>query len=274
MRVVELVIIWAPLRVSVAHTSELFSRGARKLVYLPTNSQEEAVSAIKRRNVRTPDLCVCLTYKHWFWWPVILASQSWQFGSSEPIYSPPRIRGLFVRLSSGPVVKNPHLHYRGYNKIQFSHPAMSNSLRPHGLQHTRLPCPSPTPGAYSNSCPSRRWCCPIISSSDIPFSSCFQSFSASGSFPRSQFFVSGDQIIGVLASVSVLQMNIQDCFPLGLTGLFPGLAVYGTHTCLLQHHSSKASILWHSAFFKVQLSHPYMTTGKTIPWLDGPLLAK
>lgn len=125
MCVVELVIIWAPgapsgwgsLKVSVAHTSELFSRGARKLVYLPTNSQEEAVSAIRRRNVSTPDLCVCLTYKHWFWGRIILASQSWQFGSSEPIYSPPRIRGLLVRLSSAPVVKNPHLHYRGYSSI-------------------------------------------------------------------------------------------------------------------------------------------------------------
>ena len=112
---------------------------------------------------------------------------------------------------------------------QFSCSVVSDSLWLHGLQHTRLPCPSPTPGAYSNSCPSRRWCCPIISSSDIPFSSCFQSFSASGSFPRSQFFVSGDQIIGVLASVSVLPMNIQDWCPSGLTGLI------SLQYCLVNH---------------------------------------
>ena len=84
---------------------------------------------------------------------------------------------------------------------------MSNSLWPHGLQHARLPCPSPTPGAYSNSCPSRQWCHPIISSSVVPFSACPQSFPASGSFPMSQFFASGGQSIGVSASTSVLPMN-------------------------------------------------------------------
>ena len=84
----------------------------------------------------------------------------------------------------------------------------------------RLPCPSPTPGAYSNSCPSSRWCHPTISSSVVPFSSCLQSFPASGSFSiQSQFFTSGGQSIGVSASASVLPMNIQDWFPLGLTGL-------------------------------------------------------
>ena len=87
----------------------------------------------------------------------------------------------------------------------------------HGLQHTRLPCPSPTPRAHSNSCPLSRWCGPIISSSVVPFSSCLQSFPASGSFPRSQFFTSGGQSIGVSASTSVLPMNIQDWFPLGYT---------------------------------------------------------
>ena len=92
---------------------------------------------------------------------------------------------------------------------------VSNSLRPHELQHTRHPCPSPTPGAYSNSCPSSGWCHPTISSSVFPFSSCPQSFSASGSFLMSQFFESGGQSIGVSASTSVLSMNIQDLFPLG-----------------------------------------------------------
>ena len=99
-------------------------------------------------------------------------------------------------------------------------------FRPHGLQHARLPCPSPTPGAYSNSCPSSWWCHPTISFSVVPFSSHLQSFPASGSFPRSQFFASGKlqkkvlklQGIGVSASASVLPMNIQDWFPLGWTG--------------------------------------------------------
>ena len=94
---------------------------------------------------------------------------------------------------------------------------MSDSLQPYGLQHARLPCPSPSPGACSNSSPLIQWCHPTISSSIVPFSSCFQSFPALGSFPRSQFFASGDQRIGVSASASVLSMNIQDWFPLGLT---------------------------------------------------------
>ena len=102
------------------------------------------------------------------------------------------------------------------NSVQFSSSVMPDSLRSHGLQHARLPCPSPTPRACSNSCPSSWWCHPTISSSVIPFSSCLQSFPASGSFPMSQFFTSGDQSIG--ASASVLPMNIQDWFPLGLTG--------------------------------------------------------
>ena len=95
---------------------------------------------------------------------------------------------------------------------------MSNSFQSHGLQHTRLPCPSPTPGAYSNLWPSSQWCHPTISSSVDPLSSHLQSFPASGSFPMSQFFTSGGQSIGVSASASVLPMNIQEWFPLGLTG--------------------------------------------------------
>ena len=92
---------------------------------------------------------------------------------------------------------------------------MSNSLRPHVLQHTRLPCPSPTPGACSNSCPSSRWCYPITSSSVVPFSSCPQSLPATGSCPMSQFFVWGGQSIGVSSSASVLPMSTQDWSPLG-----------------------------------------------------------
>ena len=101
--------------------------------------------------------------------------------------------------------------------VQLSCSGMSDSLWPHGLQHSRLPCPSPTPGTCSNSCPSSRWCHPTISSSVVPFSSHLQSFPALGSFPMSQFFTSGGQSIRVSASASVLPMNIQDWFPLGLT---------------------------------------------------------
>ena len=103
--------------------------------------------------------------------------------------------------------------------VQFSRSVVYNSLLPHGLQHTRLPCPSPTSGACSDSCPSSWWCHPTISSSVVPFSSCLQSFLASGSFQVNQLFTSDGQSTGVSASVSVLPMNIQDWFPLGLTGL-------------------------------------------------------
>ena len=104
------------------------------------------------------------------------------------------------------------------SSVQFSCSVMSDSLWPHGLQHTRPPCPSPAPGIYSNTCPLNPWCHPTISSSVIRFSSCLQSFPASGSFQMSQFFSSGGQSIRVSASASVLPMNIQDRFPLGWTG--------------------------------------------------------
>ena len=98
----------------------------------------------------------------------------------------------------------------GEESVQFSHSVMSDSFRPHGLQHTRPPCPSPTPRVYSNSCPLSRGCYPTISSSVVPFSSCLQSFPASESFQMSQFFASGGQSFGVSASTSVLPMNIQN----------------------------------------------------------------
>ena len=139
---------------------------------------------------------------------------------------------------------------------------MSSSLWHHGLQHSRLPCPSLSPGLCSNSCPLSWWWHPTISSTVVPFSSCPQSFLVSGSFPLSPLFTSGGQSIGASASASVLPMNIQGWFPLGLTGLI-SLQSKGLKS-LLEHHSSKASFLRRSAFFIVQLSHPYMTTGKTI----------
>ena len=120
-------------------------------------------------------------------------------------------------------------------------------------------CPSLCPGAWANSCPLSWWCHTTFSSSVVPFS-CLQSFPESGSFLSSWLFASGVQRIGASALASVLPMNIQGWFPLGLTGLI--LQSKGLSS--LQHHSSKASVLWHSAFFMVQLLHPYMTTRKTI----------
>ena len=238
------------------------------------------------------------------------------------------------------------------SSFQFSLSVVSNSLRLHGLQHTRAPCPSPTPSIYANSCPLTRWCNPTLSSSVIPFSSHLQSFPGSDSFQMNQFFASGGKSIRVSPVASVLTMNRSDqslsrvqlfatswitarqvslsisnsqssprrmsiesvmpsshlilCRPfLLLPPILPSIrvfsnestlhmrwpkywsfsfsvisskespglisfrmdwldlpAVQGTCKSLLQHHSSKASILWHSAFFTVPLSHPYMTTGK------------
>ena len=133
---------------------------------------------------------------------------------------------------------------------------------PQGLQHTRLFCPPLSPGVCSNSSLLSWWCYLSISSSAALFSFCLQSFPAPGSFPVSRLFTSGGQSIGASASASVLATNIKGWFPLGLTGLiFLQTKVLSS---LPQYHNSKASMLWCSAFFMVQLSHPYMTTGKTI----------
>ena len=148
-----------------------------------------------------------------------------------------------------------------FSSVQFSRSVVSDSLRPYESQHTRPPCPSPTPRVYSNSCPSSWRCHPAISSSVVPFYSYPQSLPASGSFPMRQLFTSGGQNIGFSASASVLPMNTQDSFRVDWLDL---LAVQGTLKSLLQHHNSKASSFRCSAFFTVQLSHPYMTTGKTI----------
>ena len=134
------------------------------------------------------------------------------------------------------------------------------TLWPHGLQHTRLPCPSPTPRACPNSCPSSRWCHPALSSSVISFSSCLQPFPASGSFLVSQFFASGGQNFSFSISPSKEQSGLIS-FRIYWLDL---LAVPGTLKSLLQHHSSKSSILQCSVFFIVQLSHLHMTTGKNI----------
>ena len=134
-----------------------------------------------------------------------------------------------------------------FSSVQFSNSVVSNSLQPQGLQHARPPYPSPTPRVYSNSCPLSRWCHPTISSSVVPFSSRLQSFPASGFFPVSQFFTSGGQSIGVSVSASVLPMNVQDWFPLGLTCLISlqskGLSRVFSNTTVQKHQ-----------FFGAQLS--------------------
>ena len=159
-----------------------------------------------------------------------------------------------------------HLYeeYIKNTSVHFSCSVLSDSLQ-HGLQHAGLPCPSPTPRAFSNSYPSSWWYHPTISSSVILFSFCLQSFPASESFPVSQFFASGSQSIGVSASASALPVNeYSGLISFRMDWLDLWLAVQGTLKSLLQHCSSKASILWCSAFFIVQTSHPYMTTGKDI----------
>ena len=155
----------------------------------------------------------------------------------------------------------------------FSRSVMANSLQPHEPQHARPPCPSPTPGVHPNPCPLSRWCHPTISSSVIPFSSCLQCCPTSGSFLMSQLLASGGQSIGASASASVLPMNIQDWFPLGLTGLI-SLQLKGLSRVFFNTTVQKKSIFWPSAFFVVQLSHPYMTTGKTIALIRWTFVSK
>ena len=151
---------------------------------------------------------------------------------------------------------------------------MFNSLWPHELQYTRIPCPSPTHGVHSNSCALSRWCHLAISFSVVRFSSCPQSLPASESFPMSQLSAWGGQSTGVSALASVSPSKEHP-------GLIPFrmdwldlLAVQGTLKSLFQHHSSKASILQRSAFFTVQLSHPYMTTGETITFTSQTFVGK
>ena len=140
-----------------------------------------------------------------------------------------------------------------FSLVQFSRSVMSDSLWPHGLQHTRPPCSSPTPGVYSNSCPLNLWCHPTISSSVVPFSSCLQSFPASGSFQMSQLFTSDSQSIRVSASTPILSMNIQDWFPLGWTDWISlqskGLSKVFSNTTVQKHQ-----------FFDTQLYGPTFTS--------------
>ena len=159
-----------------------------------------------------------------------------------------------------------------FSSVQFSHSVMSDSLQSHESQHARPPCPSPTPGVHSDSHPSSQWCHPAISSSVVPFSSCSQSFPASGSFPMSQLFTWGGQSIGVSALTSVLAMNTQDWSPLGWTGWISlqskGLSRVFSNTTVQKHQIFGAQLSSQSN------SHSYMTTGKTIALTKRTLLAK
>ena len=185
----------------------------------------------------------------------------------------PEIKSTSPALAGGFFTTDSPRKPREKHSIQFSRSVVSDSLRPHESQHPRPPCPSPTPGVYSNSCPSCRWCHPAISSSVVPFSSCPQSLLASGSFPMSQLFSSGGQSIGVSASASVLPMKTQDWSPLGWTGWISlqskGLSRVFANTTVKKHQ-----------FFGAQLSSQFNShihtwpLEKPQPWLDGPLLAK
>ena len=149
---------------------------------------------------------------------------------------------------------------------------MSNSLQPLDPQHIRPPCPSPTPRVHPNPCPLSRWCHPTISSSVVPFSFHLQSFRTPSSFQMSQLFASGGQSIGASAYISPTNEHPGLISP--RMDWLDLLAVQETLKSFLQHHSSKASILWHSAFFIVQLSHLYVTTGKTIALTRGTFVDK
>ena len=159
------------------------------------------------------------------------------------------------------------------SSVQFSHSAVSDCSWPHESQHTRPPCPSPAPGIHPNSCPSNQWCHPAISSSAVPFSSCFQSFPASESFQMSQLFASRGQSVGVSASTSVLPMYTQDRSPLGWTGwisLQPmGISKVLSNTTVQKHQffCTQFSLQSNSHIHTWLLKNPQL-------WLDGPLLAK
>ena len=205
--------------------------------------------------------CKCVTISH-----SVMPNSLWPKDCSLPSISvygilQARILKWVVILSPG-LADSLHLSHQGSPKIlsvQFSHPVVSNCLLPHGVQHVRAPCPSPTPGVYSNSCPLSQWCHPTISSSVTSFSSCLQSFPVSNEsvlcirWPEYwcfSFSISPSNEFSRLISLRMDWLSF--------------LAVRRTLKSLLQHHSSKASIFLYSAFFIVQISHPYMTTGKTI----------
>ena len=159
-----------------------------------------------------------------------------------------------------------------FSSVQFSHSVLSDSLRPHESQHTRSPCPSPSPGGHSDSRPSSPWCHSAISSSVVPFSSYPQSLPVLESFPMNQLFSWVGQSTGASASASFLPKKSQGWSPSEWTGW--NSTVQGTLKSLLQYHRSKASVLQCSASFIVQLSQAFMTTGKTIALIRWAFVGK
>ena len=175
---------------------------------------------------------------------ITLENCQFDIKSNSPLLYDPAIPFLRYLLKGNEDICPPKDWYKNilqFSSVQSSRPVVSNSLQPHGLQHTRPPCPSPTPGVYSNSCPLNWWCHPTISYSVIPFSSCLQSFPASGSFPMGQFFASGGQSFGVCFNISPSSEH-SGLISFRMEWLDP-LAVQGTLKSLLQHHTSKASFL-------------------------------
>ena len=160
----------------------------------------------------------CSTY-----FAIAIGSYSWLINTEHTVFHSasrplaPLMLETLNKLHSASAPHSPFNHMETLSSVQFSRSVVSDSLRPHESQHTRQPCPSPTPTVHSDSRPSSRWCHPAISSSVVSFSSCPQSLSTSGSFPMSQLFTSGGQSFGVSASASVLPVSIQDWFHLGLT---------------------------------------------------------
>ena len=197
---------------------------------------------------------------------------------SAVVFSNPQLSPLINKCSleaKSPLVENDSpCHFSSVKAIiesvQFIGSVVSDCLRLYGLQHARLPCPSPTPGACSNSCPSSVWCDPTISSSVIPFSSYLQSFPASGSFLVSRLFASGGQSIGVSASASVLPVNIQGLFPLGLTGWISlqSNELSRVFSQFKSINSGSQLSLWSNSHIHTWLLE------KPKLWLDGPLSAK
>ena len=187
-------------------------------------------------------------WSHGLYSPWNSPGQSTGVGSLSPEDLPnPGIESRSATLQVDSLPAKPPGKPIKWSSVQFSRSVVSDSLWPHGLQHTRPPCPSPTPGVYSNSCQLRWWCHPTITSSVVPFSSCLPSFPASGSFRMNQFFASGGQSIGASASASVLPMNTQDWSPLGWTGWISlqskGISTVFSNTTVQQHQ-----------FFGTQLS--------------------
>ena len=207
--------------------------------------------------LKTEDpMSIALKYKNWGWgWRYVNIDQnafvSWhsaQFHAIKYVLKKLKSHGLCTE-----VIYNP-----SFNSVQFSSSIMSSCLRPHGQQHTRHSCPSPTPRACSNSCPSSQWFHSTISSSVVPFLLLPSIFPASGSFPMNQFFPSGGQSTGVSASASVFPVNIQDWFPLGLTGWnflqSKGLSRVFSNTTVQKHQFFSTQLsLWSNSYIHTWL---------------------